>query len=385
MGIQLETQQQDAVNMIEQWFKKGNKEPFVLSGLAGTGKTTIVKYFMDKLNLHPDDVAFVAYTGKAALVLTSMGTPARTIHKLIYKAVENPKTHEVKFVKQTKLDTPLRLIVVDEASMIDEVIQADLESFHVPIIYIGDHGQLPPVNGTSKLMMNANIKLEKIHRQAEGNPIIFLAKMARLGAKLPCRQYGPNVIKMPMRNVVPALLTRVDQILCGKNITRVKLNQRVRACIGKTTPKVTVGDRVICLRNNWQKGYINGMTAVVKDIRDFDKSNVKEEDFWRYHEGQQAFDIECDHDLGEFSDEGNILTNVPFDAGVFSYNQSPDMKNRCIEPFDFAYAITVHKAQGSQYISCMVIEEHLGDSSFHKKWLYTAITRAAEGLILVGK
>ena len=385
MGIQLETQQAQAVTEITDWYKKKSSKYFVLAGLAGTGKTTIVKYFMDKLNLHPDDVAFVAYTGKAALVLTSMGTPAVTIHKLIYKAVEDPITKEVKFIKNDKLDKPIKLIVVDEASMVSEDIQSDLESFKVPIIYIGDHGQLPPVNGTSKLMMEANIKLEKIHRQAEGNPIIFLAKMARMGAKLPYKEFGKGVIKMSARDVTPGLLTGVEQILCGKNTTRHKLNNRVRALLGKASARVLVGDRVICLRNNWQKGYINGMTGTVLAIQEFDKSNIKPEDSWRYHVDQQAFDIECDHDVSNFSEEGNTLRNIPFDSTVFQFNQTPDMKNRCIEPFDFAYAITVHKAQGSQYHSVLVMEEYLGDAQLHKKWLYTAITRAASSLIIVAK
>lgn len=383
MGIQLEKPQQDAVEMIEQWFKKKQKQPFVLAGLAGTGKTTIVKYFMDKLNLHPSDVAFVAFTGKAALVLTSMGTPARTIHKLIYKAKEDPITKEVTFEKTDKLDSPLRLIVVDEASMVSEEIQKDLESFHVPIIYIGDHGQLPPVQGVSSLMMNPDIKLEKIHRQAEGNPIIFLAKMARLGAKLPYKAYGPGVVKMSMKDVTPNLLTSVDQVLCGKNVTRHKLNLRIRACLGFKTPNVEVKDRVVCLRNNWNLGYINGMTAVVKSIQDFDRKHMEEKDYWKVPEGQRAFNIETDHELDD--NEGNMLYNVPFDAGVFTKNVPPDMKNRIIEPFDFAYAMTVHKSQGSQYSTVMVVEEYLGDSTLHKKWLYTAITRAAQGLVLVGK
>ena len=386
MGIQLEKPQQDAVEMIQEWYKKANKQPFVLAGLAGTGKTTIVRYFMDKLNLHPDDVAFVAFTGKAALVLTSMGTPATTIHKLIYKAKEDPKTKKLYFERATKLDKNLSLIVVDEASMVSEVIQKDLESFGIPIIYIGDHGQLPPVEGISKLMINPDIKLEKIHRQAEGNPIIFLAKMARLGAKLPCKEYGKGVVKMQMKDVTPQLLTSVEQVLCGKNVTRIKLNQRIRACIGRETPKVVKGDRVICLRNNWQLGYINGMTGVVKKIYDYDVSQAKEEDQWQFHVGQQAFDIDCDHDISDFSDDGtSMLYNIPFDMGIFSHQQKPAMGNRAIEPFDFAYAITVHKSQGSQYQSVMVVEEWLGDSSLHKKWLYTAITRAAVGLVLVGK
>lgn len=384
MGIQLEAPQQQAVDMIEAWFKKTSRDPFVLSGLAGTGKTTIVKYFMDKLCLHPDDVAFVAYTGKAALVLTTMGTPATTIHKLIYKAVKDPKTNKLTFVKSDKLEKPLRLIVVDEASMVNQEIQKDLESFRVPIIYIGDHGQLPPVEGVSALMMNPNIKLEKIHRQAEGNPIIWLAKMARLGAKLPVKQYGPGVIKMLMKDVTPGLLTSVDQVLCGKNVTRHKLNARIRACLGKKTAHVEVGDRVICLRNNWQRGYINGMTGVVASLGQFAKSAISENDYWQVPEDQKAFDIETDHNLDDF-DGGNILSNIPYDAGVFSQQVPPNMQNRIIEPFDYAYAITVHKSQGSQYQKVMVVEEHLGDRGLHSKWLYTAITRAAQGLVLVGK
>ena len=383
MGILLEQPQAEAVSMIEDWFKKPKKNQFVLAGLAGTGKTTIVRYFMDKLNLHPDDVAFVAYTGKAALVLTTMGTPATTIHTLIYMAHVDPITKNVTFVKADKLEKPLRLIVVDEASMVSGEIQEDLESFNVPIIYIGDHGQLPPVQGESKLMLNADIKLEKIHRQAEGNPIIFLAKMARLGAKLPFKTYGPGVVKLRMQDVTPGLLTGVDQVLCGKNITRQKLNLRIRGCLGKATNNVTVGDRVICLRNNWQKGYINGMTGTVLSLQEFDKIGINEKDSWRYHVGQQAMHLETDHSLGDF--EGNTLYNIPYDPGIFTQNVPPDMGNKCIEPFDYAYAITVHKSQGSQYTSVMVIEEWLGDYNLHKKWLYTAITRAAVGLVLVGK
>lgn len=383
MGIQLELEQAQAVSKIEDWYKKRSSKRFVLAGLAGTGKTTIVKYFMDKLNLHPDDTAFVAFTGKAALVLTSMGTPATTIHKLIYKVEEDKKTGEIFFTKADKIPNTIKLIVVDEASMVSDDIQKDLESFNVPIIYIGDHGQLPPVQGISKLMMNPDIKLEKIHRQAEGNPIIWLAKLARLGAKIPYKQFAPGVVKMSMKEVTPNLLTTVEQVLCGKNITRNRLNQRIRACIGKATPKVTVGDRVICLRNNWQKGYINGMTGVVTSIQLFDRSGIEEKDEWRYHVDQPAMHLKPDYAMDEF--EGGELHNIPFDMGVFTQQVPPDMKNRCIEPFDYAYAITVHKAQGSQYINGMVIEEYLGDATIHKKWLYTAITRFAHGLVLVGK
>ena len=377
MGIILEKGQQDAVDKVTAWFRKRSKQTFVLSGLAGTGKTTIVKYFIDKLNIHPNDMAFVAYTGKAALVLTNMGTPATTIHRLIYKP-EEQKDGSVKFLKVQKLPASLRLIVVDESSMVSAETQRDLESFNVPIIYLGDHGQLPPVEGFSKLFLDPDVKLEKIHRQAEGNPIIWMAKLARLGAKLPYKEFGPTAKKISLKQVTPQLLLSVDQILCGKNVTRHKLNARVRQCLGFTTPKVCVNDRVIFLRNNWQEGFINGMTGVVKELGDFDRRMLKEKDYWRVPQEQQAMTF-----VSDCSDD--VFSNVAFDAGVFAQQIAPDMKNTCIEPMDYAYALTVHKAQGSQYNTVMVVEEYLGSPEVHKKWLYTAITRAVGGIIVVGK
>lgn len=377
MGIQLEGPQLLAVGKIREWYKHKSNQHFVLAGLAGTGKTTIVKYFMDELAIHPNDVAFVAFTGKAALVLTSMGTPATTIHKLVYKAEED-KDGNITFIKNKELPKNLKLIVVDEASMVADDVQSDIESFGLPVIYIGDHGQLPPVSGVSKLMMNADVRLEKIHRQAEGNPIIWLAKMARLGAKIPFKKYGDGVTKIHLHEVMPNMLISVDQILCGKNATRIKLNDRVRKVLGYKTPRVQENDKVIFLRNNWQKGYINGMTGIVKKLYHFDKSEVDEKLHWRYHIEQMAMDFQCDYNE-------ELLYNIPYDAGVFTEQVPPDMKNRVIEPMDYAYAITVHKSQGSQYNTAMVIEEFLGDAQLHKKWLYTAITRAAGGLVLVSK
>lgn len=377
MAIILEDTQRDAVEKIDGWYKAANENKFVMSGLAGTGKTTIVKYFMNQLNIHPADVAFVAFTGKAALVLTSMGTPATTIHKLIYKPVED-KDGNITFSLVEKLPYNLKLIVVDEASMVNADVQEHIESFNVPVIYIGDHGQLPPVDGVNKLMMNPNIKLEKIHRQAEGNPIIWLAKMARLGAKIPFKHYNESIVKMHLNEVTPTMLTSVDQILCGKNVTRHKLNDKVRMILGRKSPKVAVGDKVTLLRNNWQQGYINGLVGEVQKLYPFDMKDVDSNNSWRYHVDQQAMDILCDYNE-------EVIYNVPYDEGVFTRVVPPDMKNRCIEPIDYAYAMTVHKSQGSQYQTGLVIEERLGDNEFHKKWLYTAITRFVNGLIIAAK
>jgi exodeoxyribonuclease-5 len=380
MGIQLEKEQQEAVDTIVKWYKSGKDPRFKLAGLAGVGKTTIVKYVEDALALSSRQIRYCAFTGKAAMVLTSKGTPATTMHKLMYEVTEDEETKEPIFTRLSRLDPIIKLIIVDEASMVSKELQTDLEYFKVPVLYVGDHGQLPPVgDGFSNLMQTPDIKLEKIHRQAEGNPIIFLSKMVRLGAKLPNKQYGEGVIKMSLKDVTPTMLMSTDQILCGKNVTRKRLNNRIRELMPSTKGNIgspMAGDKVIFLRNNWTKGYINGMQALVMSEQLFDREGhgVKEEDWWRYPSGTRAMTLS--------SEMQDIFTNVPYDFKVFK-GEAPDFKNRWIEALDFAYAITVHKSQGSQYYCPMVIEEYLGDSKFHAKWLYTAITRAAQGLVWV--
>jgi ATP-dependent exoDNAse (exonuclease V) alpha subunit len=382
MGITLEKEQREAVESITQWYARKAEIRFKLAGLAGTGKTTIVKFVEEEIGLSENAIAYCAFTGKAAMVLSQKGTPATTMHKLIYDYSEDEITKEPVFTRKERLDINCKLIVVDEASMVSKELQTDLESYEIPILYVGDHGQLPPVgDGFSNLMQTADIKLEKIHRQAEGNPIIHLSKMVRLGAKMPNKVYGPGVIKMSVRDVTSLMMTSVDQILCGKNDTRKKLNTRIRQILfskreGFEEGELLYDDKVICLRNNWNKGFINGMIGIVLRVHQFDKedANVKQEDWWRYPPDTLAMTFQ--------SETGEVFRNVPFDKEVFK-GLVPDFKNRFIEAFDFAYAITVHKSQGSQYMTPMVFEEYLGDRSFHAKWLYTAITRAAVGLVWV--
>ena len=91
------------------------------------------------------------------------------------------------------LDRNYGLIIVDEASMVDDMMIRDLRSFGVPILAVGDHGQLPPVGGVGSLMKNPNLRLEQIHRQAEGNPIIALSKMMREEGRLPESMPGDAV------------------------------------------------------------------------------------------------------------------------------------------------------------------------------------------------
>jgi len=261
----------------------GNKQFITLGGYAGTGKTTLIA-ILRKLLFKQDPklkVAFAAFTGKAARVLKNYlkendvlykGDSIGTIHSLIYSVIENEQ-HEIigwKNKEELKVD----LIIIDEASMVDQKIWLDLLSYNIPILAVGDHGQLPPVNGQFNLMENPEIKLEEIHRQVADNPIIKLSIEARKYGRIKVGNYGKGVRKLSKNDpesqeIIENYLQQYNQdtlILCGYNNTRIKLNNYLRTLLGFESALPQAGDRVICLRNKQQKAIFNGMLGTLQSF-----------------------------------------------------------------------------------------------------------------------
>ncbi|MDE5548162.1 MAG: AAA family ATPase, partial [Clostridia bacterium] len=186
--------QADAAELIREWFLHLDTQIFVLCGYAGTGKTFLVDYIVRDLGLVAgESVAFVAPTGKAASVLIRGGTPAGTVHSLIYTREEDIEVDEngeviserfLRFVKKEKIDKDLRLIVVDETSMVSDEVLRDLLSFGIKCLFCGDPAQLPPVGGSNTLLTMPCVTLKHIVRQEENNPIVRLAAKARAGELL---------------------------------------------------------------------------------------------------------------------------------------------------------------------------------------------------------
>jgi exodeoxyribonuclease-5 len=281
VNIEVSKDQRRALDALLAWQKKYPSQYITLGGYAGTGKTTLIAILRKKL--HKDKpklkVAFCSYTGKAARVLKGKLTQQKalytrdtvsTIHSLIYSPIENERAEIVGWERKSSVDCDL--IIVDEASMIDEEIWKDLLWFNVPIIAVGDHGQLPPIRGNFNLMKKPKLRLEEIHRQAKENPIIRLSMIARERGAVPVGEYGKGVKKLKRSNPIAGdevddLLAGYDPetlILCGYNNTRVKLNTFVRGKLGflddiETQAIPQVGDRLICLRNNHEKQIFNGM------------------------------------------------------------------------------------------------------------------------------
>lgn len=272
------------------------------------------------------------------------------------------------------------MIIVDEASMVNYKIWKDLCSYGKRIIAVGDHGQLPPINGSFNLMENPDIKLEKIHRQAKGNPIINLSIVARENGQIPIKKFSKTVQKINQKepsnvHLVNNRLSRYDKdtmILCGYNFTRVELNNFVRKQIGHDEPTPVPGDRVICLRNNYDQQIFNGMVGTIESI--------SSEDTLFYF-------AEIDMD-GEDENYRGLIHKDQFGRKTTLEADEDLSKTLLMEGdlFDFGYAFTVHKAQGSQAPKVILFEQRfsrMNDNEW-RKWLYTGVTRAQDELLIIG-
>lgn len=361
-----------------------NHDPYtVISGYAGTGKSTLVSFIIDALDIDRNDVAYVAYTGKASLVLKEKGCPnATTAHKLLYKAFPR---NDGTFVYQKKrpLDHNYKLIVVDEVSMLPKEMWDLLLTHYIHVIALGDPGQLPPVGDANNVLDHPHVFLDEVMRQAQESEIIRLSMDIRAGKPLQKMQ-GNEVIIIDKSDMVLDMYTWADQILCGKNDTRFTVNDHIRKALWDTDdPTPRLGDKVICGHNDWktfseveEQPLVNGL---IGEICSFEKSTLSVP-----HVGFVEL-----YRCGLVIDTGDGYAPLPMDAKLFKEHQPVVtkanwryLKNIPIKPFEYAYCITTHKAQGSEYDKVLVLEESWPGQE-HKRWLYTAATRAAKKLVIV--
>lgn len=364
--MELNAKQQAAVDMAADWYKKQNEPIFKLAGYAGTGKTTVATTIAHALEPHEDRILFCAYTGKAACVMRQKGMPGQTIHSAIYNyEVEvDPVTNRKKFVKYLKESLPYSLIIVDEASMVGSEVAADLLSFHIPVLAIGDTGQLPPVGDSfSNLLKGPDVILDEIMRQADGNSIPLFAQKLRRG-------WAPRAMDFKSDNNVQVLsygqfvkhfarlLTCSSQMICATNRNREILNMQARKA-NRCDGLLREGEKIIRKENDWKKqtysedigvlSLVNGMTGYARNVRIMSNS-------------RPVFDFEP-----AFAPDANF-------------------KHLYWDKFDYAYVITAHAAQGSEYPFVVVIDDSWDDRqnpNFRSEWRYTAATRAKGALIWV--
>ncbi len=436
-------EQDRALSAADAWFQACvNDEAerlFYMAGFAGTGKTTLAR----KLSESWGNVLFAAYTGKAAHVLRQKGCHnARTLHSLIYirgsEAAEQVQqlkeqlalAEEAAYLdeQEDKIDHPDAVakglpipwskktrasqvkadiirtqiaeaeklaasverrggpmftlnpasalatadaLVVDEVSMVDDRMYRDLLSFGKPILALGDPAQLPPVKGAGAFLRRTpDFLLEQVHRQAQDSAILWAATLVRQGRAVPLGRHGEDLLVID-RNAshgydMKELVLGADQMLVGRNLTRKNANQRFRSLRGYESSYPVEGDKLVCLQNHNEVGLLNGS-------------------LWEVLRGEHL------------SSQASVaLTVSPLDEGMrmrelavlahaqYFTGEEPEWYEKSEkEAFDYGYAMTVHKSQGSQWDRVFLQDESSAFREHRNNWLYTGITRAAKKLVLL--
>ena len=418
-------QQLEALGKISRWLSASDRQVFYLAGYAGTGKTTIATHFTRNLPLR---VGFAAFTGKAASVLRKQGCDeARTLHSLLYDVTDADKTElrrlesilrKLQAESPEEVDEALRiataieevekdlraerertrgprfrlnpesamkeldLLVLDECSMVSKKLGEDVLSFGKKVLVLGDPAQLPPVRGAGYFTNHKpDYLLTEIHRQAADNAIIRAAHAVREGRNVPCGLWGDRKeLAVVERSevtgewVADRYRESGTQILCGMNKVRRKWNRTIRK---KRIPEGRSifpheGEKLVVLKNDSELGVLNGVTC-------FAASEV-------------VFDDEFPEPSLRLDYEGEIIPATPFDPTPFRIYREPKLEEEWHPKhapgelvLDFGYAITVHKSQGSEWDEVFFWDDGFGsrDPTLRQQWVYTAITRASERLVIV--
>jgi exodeoxyribonuclease-5 len=356
-------QQQAALRAAWAWIVRRDHRPFYLAGYAGTGKTTLAR---EIAGLVDGRVLFAAYTGKAASVLRAKGCDkASTLHSLIYRRSEDARGNVVWTLNPVSELAYASLLILDECSMIDARMAADVLSFRVPVLVLGDPAQLPPVDGAGYFTRrDPDVLLTEVHRQAQDDPILRYATAVREGRTGSERNEGAlrflDAREIGIREV--PTVANSAQVLVGTNRLRSLVNDVWRGYLGHDDPAPQDGETVVVLRNSAEYELANGEL------------------------------FQCD---------GNAYWFGPNDCRGSLYNADRHVSNvrltlpgevarplyapRKRVPIDFGYALTVHKAQGSEWDNVVVLDDGFGmwDRELRARWLYTAVTRARTGLTMI--
>ena len=374
---------------------KARKKYTVISGYAGSGKSTLVRFIIEALDADENDVCYCAFTGKAAEVLRKKGNKnACTLHKLLYESIPKP---DGGFFRKPKSFLGYKIIVVDEVSMAPKTLIDLLFTHNVYVICLGDPGQLPPIDKEedNHLLDHPHVFLDEIMRQAQESEIIKLTMKIRNGESIDYYN-GKEVKIIPYSDLNTGVLQWGDQILTATNAKRQTINNQMRQLLNYPNHPVD-GDKMICLRNYWEDfsvngdPLINGTIGILKnsfqtwrEIPRFVKSNIRKFDVLV---GDLVVPETNDVYQMTEMDRQMIITGEKCCDWRLSYKLGklrPRYGEIVPKEFTYAYAITIWKAQGSEWNNVVVLEESFPfDRETHKRAMYTAATRASKRLVWV--
>ena len=390
-------QQLDAIKKVVKWFyvESFHKQIFALGGYAGVGKSSVINTAVKMLEIPMENVIFATLTAKASLVLRLKGNPSNTIHKTFYTVYKGKKSFL--FSLKKKISSNIQLIVIDEASMVNQKMIDDISSFGVPIILLLDPGQLEPIFGSNIYCMHPekylDVFLTQVMRQDDTSGILDLAMRGRNGLPLELGSCKASLVTT-FDKVVDKLYT-YDVVLCYSNKNRRILNSLIREQLGYKSKYPVAGEKILCMMNNYSYEIehddvpiyiINGLMGYVQEDskltkkKEMDLLNIKFRPYFLMNVtgSENDFNVNCFKE--PFEQYEIDPSKEAFIESLYSDKvESEDLEDVCM--IDYGYAFTVHKSQGSEYDNPLVVVDIKGKSpDFYNKWIYSAITRAKKSV-----
>lgn len=383
--MKFSAKQQEVFDEIMHFFLESDEMVYIFSGVAGSGKSTIINEINNLLRKeYKKTIAVITLTGKAVSTLKEKGIAnARTIHSYMYVPLLDEKENLIGFEPIDPNELLEDFIIMDEGSMATAEIIEDAFSLGKKILIVGDENQLPSISADNfNVMDESNFRLEEIHRLASDNPIIQLSQHILEYGSIPKKfesEYIRFVKRTEMKRHLDKHSDEYEIVLCGMNKTRHLLNRIIRKINGHDTELPDIGERVICLRNDKMQGIFNGEMFTVQNS-------------WPY----KHYIKQVKQELSKFvmkGDDGiysSVLIHNDVWGGddvwlkhIFEKDQEGDYKKRLLNLFDFGSAVTVWKSQGSEYNNLMFVDEDVSFFVDRSKFRYTGITRSKDKITIV--
>lgn len=389
--------QQEFVDIAVDWFHNSSSTLLQLAGYAGTGKSVVISEILRRLDLTQDEVLPMAFTGQACTIMRKRGFKnACTCHSGLFNMIKTPITdikgnvkidkqfntpmYKISFVpKDYRSNANVKLIILDEAWMIPKSFRKYIDDTGIKVIAAGDPGQLPPISQDPGYLVDGDVFfLTELMRQSELSPIVYLANRARNGLPIEPGMYGNDVLVIYDDELDNRILSNAGIVLCAHNTTRELFIDTIRhQILGINNPTPMLGERVICRKNNWEREIdgiplVNGLTGTV----------ISPPDIGRFDGITLGLDFQPDMTDAPFLD-----LKINYEYITSNYKRRQELKMIPYiqgDFFEYAYASTIHLAQGSEYYSGIYIEEPTR-SDTQNALNYTAITRFKNKMIYVKK